>query len=258
MATLFHQFAEWRRSYYRYIKRSVKRLLGKIRHFLIRQSSIPDRSLLDASNFSWAEMLVQNTHTIRRELDQVMVHRELLPKVYELQREQYRVSSDNKWKMFVLFGWGHVFEEAERMCPATVKILQKIPGLRTAIFSILDAGAYVPDHRGRIPGLLRGHLALIVPEETGKCYLRIEDTTCYWEEGKLLIFDDTYTHGVQNQTEQERVILLLHFDRPMNTLGKIVHQIIMLLIQQTPFVKEGVRNNNHWQNRFRKLITENS
>ena len=213
---------------------------------------------MDVSCFFWTELLEKNTHTIRRELDQVMVHRELLPKVYELQREQYRVSSDNKWKMFVLFGWGHVFEEAERMCPDTVKILQKIPGLRVATFSILDAGANVPEHRGQVPGLLRGHFALIVPEEREKCYLRVEDTTCCWTEGKMLIFDDTYTHSVQNMTEQSRVVMLLHFDRPMNRLGKSIHQVVMLLIQQTPFVREGVRNNNHWQNRFRELITENS
>lgn len=258
MTILLQKIPELRKRSYKSIKRSVKRFLSNARHFLIRQSSIPDQSFLDTSNFSWTEMLEKNADIIKQELDQVMAHRELLPKVYELQREQYRVSSDNKWKMFILFGWGNWFEEAEHMCPYTINMLQKIPGLRVAAFSILDAGANIPEHKGRIPGLLRGHLALIVPQDSNKCYLRIEEKICHWEEGKMLIFDDTYRHGVQNQTDQERIILLLHFDRPMNWLGRRVHQLIMLLIQQSPFVKDGVRNNNRWQDRFRKLTTKNS
>jgi len=83
---------------------------------------------------------------------------------------------------------------------------------------------------------------------------RVEDTVLHWEAGRMLIFDDTYRHEVQNNTDQERVVLILHFDRPMNRLGRFTHRCLIGFIRHTPFVKKAVRNHKHWQDRFRKQL----
>lgn len=244
----FHQ------RFYKSGKKSAKRSLTSIGNFLIRQSPIPAQSVMDSSDFPWAAMLEKNFPVIQRELDRVMEFRESLPKLHELQREQYRVSAGIIWKVFVLSGWGHVCESGERMCPETARILQEIPGVRSALFSILDAGAQIPEHRGHIKGLLRGHLAMRVPKEREKCFLRVDDKICHWEEGKLLVFDDTYRHEVQNNTDEERIVLLLHFDRPMNRLGRFTNAVLMSVIRKTPFVKKAIREHNQWEDKFRKQL----
>ena len=72
----------------------------------------------------------------------------------------------------------------------------------------------------------------------------------------MLIFDDTCRHEVQNNTDQERVVLILHFDRPMNRLGRFTHQSLIAIIRHTPFVKKAVGNHRHWQDRLRKELAK--
>ena len=256
MTTLSHQIPQLRKRCYKSAKKSVKGWLGGIGDFLVRQSPLADRPVMDTADFPWVSYVEKNYPVIRQELDRVLQYRDALPKLHEIQREQYRISSDDKWKAFVLYGWGHIAEEGVRMCPETARIVQQIPALRSAFFSILEPGAHIPEHRGHVRGLLRGQLALIVPEQGEKCFLRVEDTICHWQPGEMLIFDDTYRHEVQNNTDQERVVLILHFDRPMNRLGRFTHQCLIALIRHTPFVKKAVSNHRRWQDRFRKQLAE--
>lgn len=252
MAVVSQQVLQFRKRCYKSSKKSVKRWLDSVGDFLARQSPLPDQPVMDPADFPWVPMLEKNYPVILRDLQRVLKYRSALPKLHEIQREQYRISSDDKWKAFVLYGWGHVAEEGVSMCPDTAKIVQQIPGLRSAFFSILAPGAQIPDHRGHVRGLLRGQLALIVPEQGDQCFLRVEDSVLHWEPGKMIVFDDTYRHEVQNNTDQERVVLILHFDRPMNRLGRWVHQSLIAIIRHTPFVKKAVRNHARWQDRFRK------
>ena len=66
----------------------------------------------------------------------------------------------------------------------------------------------------------------------------------------MFIFDDTYLHEVRNATNQERVVLILHFDRPMDWPGRISHQLLLFLIRRTGFVREARRNVAQWEKRF--------
>ena len=45
-----------------------------------------------------------------------------------------------------------------RRCPDTWRLVQKIPGLKTAMFSIFEPGKHLPPHRGPYNGVLRLHL----------------------------------------------------------------------------------------------------
>jgi aspartyl/asparaginyl beta-hydroxylase (cupin superfamily) len=55
------------------------------------------------------------------------------------------------------------------------------------------------------------HLPLVVPEG---CWLRVGNETRHWEEGKLLIFDDSIVHEARNPTTETRIILLFDIWRP--------------------------------------------
>ena len=128
---------------YKSAKKSVKESLRGIGNFLVRQSTLPDQPVMDPGDFPWTSMLEEKSPVIRKELDRVLEFRNSIPKVYDVQREQYRISSDDKWKVFMLSGWGHVSRTGERLCPETARIVKEIPGLRSAFFSILEPGAFL-------------------------------------------------------------------------------------------------------------------
>ena len=55
------------------------------------------------------------------------------------------------------------------------------------------------------------HLPLIVPDG---CWLRVGNETRQWEQGKLLIFDDSIEHEARNPSGEMRIILLFDIWRP--------------------------------------------
>jgi beta-hydroxylase len=62
-----------------------------------------------------------------------------------------------------------------------------------------------------------------------------------WEQGKVVVFDDTFEHAVWNNTEQERIVLLFDFDRPMRPIGRYIHDTSMKIFRKTAAYKEGVK-----------------
>src|SRR3546814_3156205 len=96
-----------------------------------------------------------------------------------------------------------------------------MPKIHTAWISILSPRYHIPAHSGVTKGILRAHLGLIVPREREKCRIRIGDEIRYWEPGKIFVIDDTYEHEVWNETNEERVVLLLDFNRPMRLGGRL-------------------------------------
>jgi beta-hydroxylase len=232
------------------LRRGIKRMLATIGNYQARNAYVPDQPFFDVTQFPWTTELEANSSIIRSELDAVLSRRDELPQIQELQRAQYAVSIP-KWKAFVLYGWGYEASEGRRLCPETTRLVERIPGLRTAFFSVLEPGAHIPEHRGRVRGLLRGQLALIVPKEREKCTLWVDGKPHHWEEGRMMVFDDTYRHEVHNQTDEYRVVLLLHFDRPMHRLAQVVHEAMLFMIRRTSFVTQARRDYAAWASRFR-------
>lgn len=79
------------------------------------------------------------------------------------------------------------------------------------LFSKLTAGARIPPHHGMLNARLICHLPLIVPPG---CGFRVGGETRAWEEGRLLIFDDTIEHEAWNDGTDERVILIFDVWHP--------------------------------------------
>ena len=89
-----------------------------------------------------------------------------------------------------------------------------MPGVLGAFFSILDPKKTVPAHEGPFMGYLRYHLALVVPEEKPPT-IRVKDRFHTWKERESVVFDDSWEHEVLNESEGQRVVLIVDFMRPM-------------------------------------------
>jgi aspartate beta-hydroxylase len=78
-------------------------------------------------------------------------------------------------------------------------------------FSIVRAHSRLTPHCGATNLRLTAHLGLVVPEQT---YIRVADDTRQWREGKVLVFDDSFDHEVWNDSDEDRIVLLINFWPP--------------------------------------------
>ena len=198
---------------------------GVLLDFLARESRVSTGPVLDAREFEWAEEFRTHWPKIRAELDAQLQHRENIPLFQEISPDQYKIAPDDQWRTFVLYGLGHRSDLACELCPETAAALERVPNLESAFFSILAPGKHVPRHRGVTKGMVRCHLGLKVPDDPEHCFMDLEgegdhsDQRCTWKDGELFFFDDTYKHEVWNDTDEERVVLLFDFERPMSLAG---------------------------------------
>jgi beta-hydroxylase len=199
----------------------------------------------DNATFPWAKEVEKAWPQIRAELDRVLLRQSELPTFQDISTDVRTISTDAGWKTFFLVGFGVKSEQNIRACPETWQAVQKIPGLKTAMFSIFEPGKHLPAHRGPYNGVLRLHLGMIVPEPADKIAIRVKDQICHWQEGKALIFDDAWNH-----TDKTRVVLFVDFVKPLKFPARLVNWALMNLAIFTPFIREGLDNHKEWEKRF--------
>jgi ornithine lipid ester-linked acyl 2-hydroxylase len=211
-----------------------------------------DPPIYDSASFPWAAEVESGWKKIRVELDQVMQYRDQMPSFHEILKEVTTITTDDNWKTFFLAGIGMNCEENARRCPETMKLLQKIPGMKTAFFSILSPRKHIPAHRGAYNGILRFHLGLLVPEPREKCRIRIGNEYRHWSEGRSLIFDDTFNHEVWNDTDGYRVVLFVDFARPLKFPFHQMNETLLNIGTLAPFLREAGAKQKKWEKKFYK------
>jgi aspartyl/asparaginyl beta-hydroxylase (cupin superfamily) len=162
--------------------------------------------------------LDRNHAVIREEMEAVLSRRDRIPRYHDLARsEQYisgTVDADKDWKVFMLRSMTGTPAANQAKCPRTTALLEKIPNVYQAFFSILDPGKSIPAHSGGYLGYLRYHLGLLVPKNRPPS-MRVKDQIHTWKEGESIVFDDSWEHEVYNKSDSLRVVLIVDFLRPM-------------------------------------------
>jgi len=216
----------------------------------LKHSAVGNPPVYDNATFPWAAEIEREWPLIRKELEQVLVRQSELPSFHDISTDVQTISKDSAWKTFFLAGYGLSSEENIKRCPETWRIVQKIPGLKTAMFSIFEPGKHLPPHRGPYNGVLRLHLGLIVPEQSDRLAIRVDKQVCHWQEGKALIFDDAYEHEAWNHTDKTRVVLFVDFVKPLRFPARAVNWMLLNLAVFTPFIREGLDNHKAWEKKF--------
>ncbi len=232
----------------------VARLLMAIVAFVerlnLKLAKLGNPCVYECADFPWAAGVEREWRAIRAELDRVLVRKVDLPNVQELMADAAALSRDASWKIFPLVAYGLRSQPNIDLCPETWRIVRTIPGLTTAMFSILEPGKRIPPHRGPYNGVLRLHLGLMVPEPRERLGLRVGPERRYWEEGRALIFDDAYEHEAWNETDGLRVVLFVDFEKPLRFPASALNRLLLRLAVFTPFVREGGDNLRRWERRF--------
>jgi beta-hydroxylase len=116
-----------------------------------------------------------------------------------------------------------------------------------AMFSILPPGKKILPHYGPYNGVLRYHLGLTVPKDTNSCFIMINNKKYTWGEGKDILFDDTYTHHVENNTNETRVVLFLDIRRQFdNIIIDSFNKLLLYFIRFNTTVDTIVKNTNNY------------
>jgi beta-hydroxylase len=172
------------------------------------------RTFFEPEEFPWTASIESQWKTVRRELDALMLRREEIVNFQDYSKSQAALTQGDEWKTFFLYSFGNREKENCARCPETDRIVNQIPGMKTAMFSILSPRKCIPPHRGPYKGVLRYHLGLIIPGPEGACRIRVGKDVRGWKEGKSMIFDDSNEHEVWNECDSFRVVLFVDFVRP--------------------------------------------
>lgn len=200
--------------------------------------------------FPWAAQIEREWLAIRGELDRVLARKADLPNVQDIAPDATSISRDAGWKIFPLVAYGIRAHRNIGHCPNTWRLVKRIPGLKTAMFSILEPGKHIPAHRGPYNGVLRMHLGLVVPRPPEQARMRVGDQMLHWEEGRALIFDDAYEHEVWNDAGELRVVLFVDFAKPLRFPANLLNRALLGVALLSPFLREGGENLRRWERRF--------
>jgi len=220
-------------------------LEDKINEILFNNSN--NGPILDCTNIKWAENLRVNYKKIYDEylnfvnnFQNPNLHSEQVGPVAS------KIDKNKKWKSIILYAFGKKTKYSSYF-PYTMSLLNKTPST-LAMFSIMEPGAVLNPHNGVYSGVLRYHLGLKTPKENDKCCINILNNKTdkiikrNWKDGDDIYFDDMYTHWVENNTNEKRIILFVDIKKKFDNF--FVNQLnnIILFFTKYNYNKNFVLN----------------
>jgi len=185
---------------------------------------------------------------IRAEYERLLDQRVPMPMYHELDAGERAISAavdpDRKWTVFMLYILGYKPRQNRALCPETCRLLDRVPHLVQAFFSILDPGKSVPRHEGPYLGYLRYHLGLRVPRENPP-KLIVNSREYVWKEGEAVMFDDSWGHEVINRSKEVRAVLIVDVLRPMPALPSLVNRFVTQHIMRPTYGRALARRAEH-------------
>lgn len=196
------------------------------------------RAWLDPAEFPWTRELEASCPRIQAELAEVLSGDEYIPEFREVSVElAQNITTGTSWKSFFFHAYGRRYDRNCDRCPETAKLVEGIPGMKTAFFSILAPGTHITPHRGPFKGVLRLHLPLVVPRDAEKCGIRVGDEVRHWEAGRSFVFDDTFEHEAWNESDEARVVLFVDFARQLPGPLGALNRGLLRMIGASPFIR---------------------
>lgn len=123
----------------------------------------------------------------------------------------------NVWALHLFNYMGVSLQTVSPQCPQTHALIGSLPGVcldypwGDALFSVHTADSHLAAHCSVDNLRIRCHLGLQIPPG---CSIRVGTETRSWNDGRALLFEDSFEHEVWNRGETPRAILILDFWHP--------------------------------------------
>jgi len=209
-------------------------------HLLATFATDGRRKFHDVARFPWIRELEQNYDTIHQEVEALCAEPGAIPFVEDVHPHERSIVADAQWKTFFLHAFGNPLEENLKKCPGTAALLQRVPNIVLAFFSILQPGAKLKPHRGIYKGVLRYHLGIEIPMTKEKCGLSVAGNYMPWANGSSFVFDDTFEHFAQNESDNPRAILIIDFEREVPFWLRGLNRAVISSIGRSDFVQNSL------------------
>jgi beta-hydroxylase len=224
----------------------IERLLKKPFH---KHSLLGDKKFFDAYSMPLAKELESNFPAIQAELKNILKRYDDFAPFQSISPDQTYISNDDKWRMFFFKAAGVNFGRNKQFAPETFKILDKHKDVISAYISVLGPKKMLMPHEGPWSGILRMHLGVVIPGNK-ECVLVNGGEEYHWEEGKVVLFDDTYEHIAVNQTDEIRAILFLDIMRPLPQPWNFINWSILKLSILFPYIWVPYLRHRRWEKKF--------
>jgi ornithine lipid ester-linked acyl 2-hydroxylase len=237
-----------------FVRQQSIRGLTELEKFVVpaRFSKVETTPFIDLRHFEWDERVTSQWEKVQAELKALLARSETIPVWQEVTDEKnLPITKEDIWRTYFFYVYGQRFEKQCSECPETARLLSQIPGMKTALFSILEPGTKLAPHRGPYRGVLRYQLALLVPDH-GDLGIRVGHQTATWQEGVSMMFDDTYEHEAWNLSDETRVVLFLDIVRPMRFPFNLINSLIIKIIGRSPSVRQIRRRQAEWDRTLQK------
>src|SRR6476619_410989 len=176
-------------------------------------SAVPNKPVIPVENFPELDKLRDNWETIRDEAVRLFDEGFIRAAAKNNDWGFYSFFKSG-WKRFYLKGYDDFLPSARTLCPKTVELLNSIPSVHGAMFAMLPPGGKPGAHRDPFAGSLRYHLGLVTPN-SNKCRILVDGQQCVWRDGAGFVFDETFIHRAENNTDVSRIILFCDVERLM-------------------------------------------
>ncbi|XP_037955946.1 aspartyl/asparaginyl beta-hydroxylase-like [Teleopsis dalmanni] len=123
------------------------------------------------------------------------------------------------WKQFEIYARGQRHDENCNKAPMTCEMIESFHAASKCKrgqvkFSVMLPNTHVWPHCGPTNCRLRAHLGLVIPDGTA---IRVAEETRNWQEGKFIIFDDSFEHEVWHNGSSMRLVLIVDVWHPQLT-----------------------------------------
>jgi aspartate beta-hydroxylase len=209
---------------------------------------LPAAPYLERRLFPWIEEFEARTDEIRAELRSVLPSEHGRERVFtsdEIERQNLRGDTGPvSWNGYYFYRHGERRDDNAARCPRTAAAIDALPlSIVPAhgpevLYSVFTPGTHLLPHQGVTNTRVVGHLPLIIP---GQCALKVGGELHEWQEGRVVVFDDTYEHEAWNRSQQTRVVLIFDLWNPyMTEVERDAFRDIVVDIGEFRIASEGV------------------
>lgn len=223
-------------------------ILGALVASVVRANNSRIRSLdadgpnpRDVAGLEWHRHLIEHWPTIRAEWDQFRDSGSELPRIEDLLGEDQ--GNEGEWRAGLLIANGRPCEPLAGRFPLTIAALRRVPGLRSALWSVLGPGAELATHRGPNAGVLRYHLGVDCGSDAA---LELGATVVRYGDRVGLLFDDTAPHAAWNRGPSERVTLFCEILRPLPPVADLCNRAVQWLLARDARYRLAPRRAAGW------------
>jgi beta-hydroxylase len=224
----------------------IERLLKKPFH---KYCLLGDKKFFDPYVLPVAKELEDNFADIQTEIKEILKRYDDFAPFQNISPDQTYISNDDKWRMFFFKAAGVNFGRNQQFAPKTFEVLNKHKDIVSAYISVLGPRKMLMPHEGPWSGILRMHLGVVIPD-TEKCTLVNGGEKYHWEEGKVVLFDDTYEHIAVNETNEIRAILFLDVMRPLPQPWKFINWTVLRMSILFPYIWVPYLRHRKWEKQF--------